>query len=82
VRMGLHTGTPLLTDEGTSVPTCIARRASLQRATAGRCSFRPRPRCWFERATVCPSSISGYTVSKTSRPRSGSPSSAGTSSCR
>jgi hypothetical protein len=39
VRVGLHTGTPLLTPEGYSAATSTAPPASPRRATAGRCSF-------------------------------------------
>jgi class 3 adenylate cyclase len=47
VRMGIHTGTPHVTDEGTSVSTSTARRGSRPPATAARCSYLPpRQRSW------------------------------------
>ena len=42
VRIGLHTGTPLLTEEGYVGEDVIAPRASPRPATAGRCSSPPR----------------------------------------
>ena len=42
VRVGVHTGTPFLTEEGYVGGMCIAPRASPRRATAAKCSSPPR----------------------------------------
>jgi class 3 adenylate cyclase len=42
VRMGLHTGEPLVTDGGYVGIECIARLGLPRSGTAGRCSFRSR----------------------------------------
>jgi class 3 adenylate cyclase len=51
VRIGIHTGTPLLTAEGYVGVDLHGRRASRLRATADRCSCRRPRRSWWASAT-------------------------------
>ncbi|HXF97799.1 MAG TPA: adenylate/guanylate cyclase domain-containing protein [Gaiellaceae bacterium] len=46
VRVGLHTGTPLVTEEDYVGATCIVPPALPPAATAGRCSSPRRRRSW------------------------------------